>query len=226
MAIYQPATVQKRVGTRSGDSEAGAEVVFLSEDDEKNWGGDHSYFKIKLGYNGVHHYVPIIPKCVSNYFDSYNNTVFYMRKARDHLKKLARHVPQDSTFKGLVHIAHQSSHCTAALLQQFNAHTGTTGTAGAARVADFNFPFCVDSAPPSKKRKATASTSSFANIPELEDTEDTMEGEEAEEEEEEKKVTRSHTQELKKGDMQCFCGGAAFPSLDALKKTQRGGAPR
>ena len=141
-----------------------------------------------------------------------------MRKARDHLKKLSNHLPQESNFKGLVKIAYQASQSTTTVIQQVNSHTCATGTTGAARVADFNFPFSVDFPPASKKRKAsTPSTSSFANIPELEDEEqDTLEDEP--EEEKDVKVTRSHQRELKKGDMQCFCAGAAFETLDDLKK--------
>ena len=59
MAIFEPKIVPKKVGTRQGAAEHGAEVYPLHEDDF-NHNFEVDYFKIKLGYNGIHHYFPII----------------------------------------------------------------------------------------------------------------------------------------------------------------------
>ena len=70
MAIYKPAIVQKSIPTWAGDLEHGAEIYLLHEDDYHH-NNDPDYFKIKLAYNGIHHYLPIIPKGLTNYFDSW-----------------------------------------------------------------------------------------------------------------------------------------------------------
>ena len=49
--------------TRTGDKEHGAEVICLHEDDY-NHQGDPDFFPIKLAYNGIHHYLPIVQRSV------------------------------------------------------------------------------------------------------------------------------------------------------------------
>ena len=71
MAIYRPKVVQKSKSTCSGDKEHGAEVICLHEDDYE-YDNDPDYFKIKLAYNNVHHYMPIVPKAISSFLDDYN----------------------------------------------------------------------------------------------------------------------------------------------------------
>ena len=45
--------------THAGDKEHGAEVICLHEDDY-NHQEDPDFFSIKLAYNGIHHYLPIV----------------------------------------------------------------------------------------------------------------------------------------------------------------------
>ena len=71
MAIYRPKVVQKSKSTCSGDKEHGAEVICLHEDDYEH-DNDPDYFKIKLAYNNVYHYMPIVPKAISSFLDDYN----------------------------------------------------------------------------------------------------------------------------------------------------------
>ena len=71
MAIYRPKVVQKPKSTRSGDKEHGAEVICLHEEDYEH-DNDPDYFKIKLAYNNVHHYMPVVPKAISAFLDDYN----------------------------------------------------------------------------------------------------------------------------------------------------------
>ena len=63
MAIYRPKVVQKWKSTCSWDKEHGAEVICLREDDYEH-DNDPDYFQIKLAYNNVHHYMPIVPKAI------------------------------------------------------------------------------------------------------------------------------------------------------------------
>ena len=74
MAIYEPAVVQKLILTQAGYLEHGAEIYLLHEDDYQH-NNDPDYFKIKLADNGIHHYLPIIPKGLTNYFDAHQNAM-------------------------------------------------------------------------------------------------------------------------------------------------------
>ena len=71
MAIYRPKVVHKSKSTRSGDKEHGAEVICLHDEDFQH-NNNPDYFKIKLAYNNVHHYMPVVPKAISGYLDDYN----------------------------------------------------------------------------------------------------------------------------------------------------------
>ena len=95
MAIYRPKAVQKSKSTHSGDKEHGAEVICLHEDDYEH-DNDPDYFKTKLAYNNVHHYMPIVPKAISSFLDDYNTAQYHIIKARQSLKKLGGHLPEGS----------------------------------------------------------------------------------------------------------------------------------
>ena len=71
MAIYRPKVVQKSKSMHSGDKEQGAEVICFHEDDYEH-DNDPDYFKIKLAYNNVQHYMPIVPKAISSFLGDYN----------------------------------------------------------------------------------------------------------------------------------------------------------
>ena len=163
MAIYKPAVVQKSIPTRAGDLEHGAEIYLLHEDDYQH-NNDPDYFKIKLAYNGIHHYLPVIPKGLNNYFDAHQNAMYFLKNARSALKNFHSQLPQDSSYQKLVKISYLALTSTATVLTGCNPHTGTTGTAGAASPAVFDFPS--DEPLPSKggrKRKkpdATAASTS------------------------------------------------------------------
>ena len=85
MAIYKPAIVQKSIPTWAGDLKHGAEIYLLHEDDYQH-NNDPDYFRIKLAYIGIHHYLPIIPKGLTNYFDSHQNAMYFLKNARSALK--------------------------------------------------------------------------------------------------------------------------------------------
>ena len=147
----------------TGDLEHGAEIYLLYEDDYQH-NNDLDYFKIKLAYNGIHHYLPVIPKDLTNYFDAHQNAMYFLKNAKSALKNFHSQLPQNSSYQKLVKIGYLALTSTATVLTGCNPHTGTTGTAGAASPAVFDFPS--DEPLPSKggrKRKkpdaTTASTS-------------------------------------------------------------------
>ena len=220
MAIYKPAVVQKSIPTCAGDLEHGAEIYLLHEDDYQH-NNDPDYFKIKLAYNGIHHYLPVIPKGLNNYFDAHQNAMYFLKNARSALKNFHSQLPQNSSYQKLVKISYLALTSTATVLTGRNPHTGTTGTAGAASPAVFDFPS--DEPLPSKggrKRKkpdATAASTSQELPGEQEEEEGELEFE-APEEDDSPVVTLLHEAQLKKGPKQCFCGKGGFPTTDDLEK--------
>ena len=61
--------------THAGDKEHGAEAICLHEDDY-NHQGDPDFFPIKLTYNGIHHYLPIVQRSVCTFLDGYNSAMY------------------------------------------------------------------------------------------------------------------------------------------------------
>ena len=210
MAIYRPKVVQKSKSMRSGDKEHGAEVICLHEDDYQH-DNDPDYFKIKLAYNNVHHYMPIVPKAISSFLDDYNTARYHIIKARQSLKKLGGHLPEGSNLGSVVKIAYQGSLTTAQVLSGCNPVLGTTGTTGTTGLALFDFPTSASqpSGPGRKRKKPTP------EVPEEEEDEPlTYQAEE----EEGPSVTITHDRELKKAANQCFCGKGDFKTLDELEQ--------
>lgn len=210
MCIFKPHIVEKKVSTRSGDMEHGAEIYILSDDDIP-YLNNKEYFKIKLAYNGHNHYVPVVPKDVSGFLDQHNNARYYIQEAKKAVQKLSSHLPKESNYRGLVDIGFKALTATATTFSKFNPLLGTTGTAGAATPADFGFPVSGSPGqhpPPSKKRKTAASQ------PEEEEEEEEDEGEELQDLS--PQITITHDRELKKADLQCFCGKSDFKTLDEL----------
>ena len=153
MAIFKPEVVKKRMSTQSGVYEDGAEVYLLSDEDmQHNFRKD--FFQIKLGYNGIHHYFPIIPKGIMQFMDSVNSVTHYSVNLRKVLKALSDQSPRDTPFQKLVSIAHQNLVATTTVLSGLNPLTGATGTARTATPADFGFP--VGSTEPSSSGKSSS----------------------------------------------------------------------
>ena len=221
MAIYKPAVVQKSIPTHAGDLEHGAEIYLLHEDDYQH-NNNPDYFKIKLAYNGIHHYLTVIPKGLNNYFDSHQNAMYFLKNARSALKNFHSQLPQGSNYQKLVKISYLALTSTATVLTGCNPHTGTTGTAGAASPAVFDFPSeeLLPSKGGRKRKKADPSAASTSQqLPGEEEEEEEGELEfEAPEEDDSPVVTLLHEAELKKGPKQCFCGKAGFGTTDELEQ--------
>ena len=81
MGIYRPKVVMKSKPTRAEDREHSTEVICLHEDDY-NHHGDPDFFPIKLAYNGIHHYLPIVQRSVANFMDDYNSAIYHLVNAR------------------------------------------------------------------------------------------------------------------------------------------------
>ena len=73
----------KSKSTHAGDKEHGAEVICLHEDDYNH----PDFFPIKLVYNGIHHYLPIVQRSVCTFLDDYNSTMYHIKNARKHEKQ-------------------------------------------------------------------------------------------------------------------------------------------
>ena len=119
MAIYRPKVVMKSKPTCAGDKEHGAEVICLHEDDY-NHQGDPDFFPIKLAYNGIHHYLPIVQRSVCTFLDDYNSAMYHIKNARYKLKKLNGHMPEGCTLAKVVKIAYTASVTTAEVLNGCN----------------------------------------------------------------------------------------------------------
>ena len=95
--------------TRAGDKEHGAEVICLHEDDY-NHQGDPDIFPIKLAYNGIHHYLPIVQRSVCTFLDDYNSAMYHIKNARYKLKKLNGHMRRMHIGQGGKNCLHSISH--------------------------------------------------------------------------------------------------------------------
>ena len=114
---------------------------------------------------------------------------------------------------------------TATVLTGCNPHMGTTGTAGAASPAVFDFPSDEPlSSKGGRKRKkpdpTAASTSQELPEGEQEEEEGDLEFE-APEEDDSPVVTLLHEGQLKKEPKQCFCGKRGFSTQMTLNSTNR-----
>ena len=94
--------------TCAGDKEHGAEVICLHEDDYSHQ-GDPDFFSIKLAYNGIHHYLPIVQRSVYTFLDDYNSAMYHIKNARYKLKKLNGYMPEGCTLAKVVKIAYTAS---------------------------------------------------------------------------------------------------------------------
>ena len=218
MCIYRPKVVEKKVPSRHCHQEHGAEIIYLDEDDYLKEETDPEYFKVVLGYNGIHHYVPIVPKYIVEYLEACDHLHYYTRGARDSLKIIMSHLPKDSNFYKLAKCAHEASVCTTTVLSGINILTGATGTTGAATAADiFGFP---SSGQPASKRKRIAApvgpqlvaeesgagaSSSTGNVPETQE-EQVQQTFQIPEDDPSPEITIKKHGELKHGADQCFCG--------------------
>ena len=110
------------MSTWSGEFEDGAEVYLLS-DEKLNHNFAKDFFQIKLGYNGIHHYFPIVPKGVMQFFDAFNSVTHYSINLRKVLKSLSDQAPSDTNFQKLVSIAHQNLVATTTVLSGLNSNS-------------------------------------------------------------------------------------------------------
>ena len=222
--------MQKKVPSRSYHQEHGAEIIYLEDDDVGKEEEDPDYFRIKLAYNGVHHYIPIVPSYVVSYLEACGHVRYYTKGARDALKLLMSHLPKNSNYYKLVSCAYDASVCTTTVLSGCNNLTGTTGTAGATSAAEaFSFPK-VQPSSSGAKRKRTAPPSTAPEQAVSQEATDTATQEEQGEEEEtpltfqlgEKddspEITIKRHEELKHGPEQCFCGKADLKTQDDMDK--------
>ena len=129
--------------------------MYPLHEDDFNHNFRVDYFKIKLGYNGIHHYFPIIPKGVMQYFDAYNSAMYFTKNARINLKNLSEQSLPDSNFRKLVFIAYEGLMATTTVLSGLNPVTGTTGAATTATTFDFGYPFSSTSSS-AKQRQVAA----------------------------------------------------------------------
>ena len=212
--IFKPDVARKCMSTWSGEFKDGAEVYLFSDEDlNHNFAKD--IFQIKLGYNGIHHYFPIVPKGVMQFFAAFNSVTHYSINLRKVLKSLSNQAPRDSNFQKLVSIAHQNLVATTTVLSGLNPLTGATGTARTATPADFGF-----SVPPEPGKPSSSSGKSSAKKRCLDPASETYQPDEEEEQEEEEEdvvfqqgytddspeITIKHNVQLKKLATQCFCG--------------------
>ena len=214
------------MSTRSGEFEDGAEVYLLSDEDlNHNFAKD--FFQIKLGYNGIHHYFPIVPKGVMQFFDAFNSVTHYSINLRKVLKSPSDQAPRDTNFQKLVSIAHQNLVATT-VLSGLNPLTGATGTARTATPADFGFPVAPEPGKPSsssgkssgKKRRLDPASETYQQ-------DEKAEQEEQEEEDvvfqqgdtdDSPEITIKHNVQLKKLATQCFCGKSGFKTPAEVEK--------
>ena len=206
--------------TRAGDKEHGAEVICLHEDDY-NHQGNPDFFPIKLAYNGIHHYLPIVQRSVCTFLDDYNSAMYHIKNARYKLKKLNGHMPEGCTLAKVVKVAYTASVTTAEVLNGCNPLLGTTGAAGAAPITLFDFPRPTPEEPSSsgrKRRRATAAASVQSTSTLAGDDPEEGEAEHELEPEAGPSVTITHDRQLKKADNQCFCGKGDFKTTQELNK--------
>ena len=224
MAIFKPEIVPKRISTRSGEFQDGADVYLLSDHDAQH-NYEKNYIKIMLGYNGVHHYFPIIPKGVMQFLDSFNSVTFYSLNLKKVLKALAEQAPKDTNFQNIVRIGYDCLTATTSVFSGLNPLTGATGTKRTTTPADFRLPVA-SSQPSSSSRKSSASGTKRKRVEESEtDPQQLAQAEQQEEEEEEEEdpvfqsgtdnddspqITIKHDVQLKKLPTQCFCGKSGF----------------
>ena len=154
ICIYKPKVVEKKVPSRKCHQEHGAEILYLDDEDLGQDEEDPSYFKVKLAYNGIHHYIPIVPSNVVSYLEAVGQVKDYTKAARESLKLLMGYLPKNSNYYKLVECAFTASQCTTTVLSRCNVLTGATGAASAAEV--FGFPQPEPSSSSKKKRKTTA----------------------------------------------------------------------
>ena len=184
---------------------------------------DPNYFGVKLAYNGIHHYMPIVPSCIVTYLEVQGHVKYYTKGCRDSLKLLKNHLPKESNYYKLVSCAHEAMSSTTTVLSRCNIITGATGTAGAATAAEaFNFPAPQPLPPGSKKRKVAVSAGPSQVLRDessgVVGTSSTTEQDEQQpeitfepqEKDDSPEITVQKHKELKHGPDQCFCGKAGL----------------
>ena len=126
------------MSTQSGEFEDGAEVYLLSDED-LNHNFVKDFFQIKLGYNCIHHYFPIVPKGVMQFFHAFNSVTHYSINLRKVLKSLSNQAPSDTNFQKLVSIAHQNNNKCPLRAESFDWGNRDSKNSNSSR---FWFPCC------------------------------------------------------------------------------------
>ena len=231
IAIYKPKVIPKKVPSRQCHEEHGGEIIYLLDDDIGQE-EDPNYFQVKLGYNGVHHYVPIVPSSIVTYLEVQGHVKYYTKGCRDSLKLLLGHLPKQSNYYKLVSCAHEALLSTTTVLSGCNIITGATGTAGAATAADaFRFPV-PESLPSGKRRKVAVPAGpsqilhdeSSGIVPSQSTRQEEEEQDEpqlvyqAYEKDDSPQVTIQKHKELKHAKDQCFCGKSGLKTQDDKDK--------
>ena len=222
MVIFKPDVVPKRVSTRSGEFEDGAELYLLTEHDyEHNFEKD--FFQIKLGYNGIHHYFPIVPKGIMQFLDAYNSVRFHSTNLKKVLKALNDQSPRDTNFQKAVKQSYENLVATATILTGLNPLTGATGAAGTAGGTQFTLPLASSSSmsscgrPPSKRKRADQTEMDEPYEEEEEEEQDVV-FQNTGEDDDSPEITIKHTTQLKKVETQCFCGKGGFKSIADVER--------
>ena len=83
ICIYKPKVVPKKVPSRQCHQEHGREIIYLEDQDVGKEEEDSDYFKIKLAYNGVHHYIPIVPSYIVTFLEACGHVKYYTKGAKD-----------------------------------------------------------------------------------------------------------------------------------------------
>ena len=226
MAIFKPDVVPKCVSTRSGEFEDGAEIYLLTEEDyEHNFEKD--FFPIKLGYNDVHHYFPIVPKGIMQFLDAYNSVRFHSSNLKKVLKALNDQSPKDTNFQIAVRDTYDTLVTTTTVLSGLNPLTGATLAAGTTGGTQKAFPGMSSSkssgtpgaAPPKKRRLEQAEKEQPYEVEEEEEEEpDDLVYQNTGEDDDSPQITIKHTTQLKKRETQCFCGKSGFKSADDVDR--------
>ena len=212
MVIFKPDVVPKRVTTRSGEFEDGAELYLLTQEDhEHNFQKD--FFPIKLGYNGIHHYFPVVPKGIMQFLDAYNSVKFHATNLKKVLKALNDQSPRDTNFQKAVQQTLENLITTTAVINSLNPLTGAAGaatTASGTKVVGTSSSSKSSAAPPSKRKRGDEIDVDIEE--EEEEDEDDLVFQNTGEEDDSPQITIKHTEQLKKLDTQCFCGKGGFKS--------------
>ena len=211
--------------TRSGEFEDGAELYLLTEEDHEH-GFQKDFFPIKLGYNGIHHYFPVVPKGIMQFLDAYNSVSFHATNLKKVLKALNNQSPRDTSFQKAVQQSYDNLITTTTIIRGLNPLTGAAEAATTAAGTRFDVPVGTSSSskssgePPSKRKRGEEPDidAEIEQQEEEEEEEDELVFENTGEDDDSPQITIKHTRQLKKLQTQCFCGKGGFKSSPDVQR--------